>query len=215
MTPTRREFIKSVGIALAGLVLARCAPGTLGGDTSARGRLRDCWLRFDWLAEETQKTWDSNDYDGPHEQLLQAHQAALEELVTTGELTRAVAEELLAGFEAAAYHVWRSNVPITCYEPVMIDYKPTSAAQLVRQAEVLEDLANSGSLDADTVATAQETIARDIAFLSLSNEQRQALYDEIVAAGSPYPDFSAVPLDITPEEAEAARYLVELLLGNR
>ncbi|MBN1955871.1 MAG: hypothetical protein JW900_12600 [Anaerolineae bacterium] len=217
MTPTRREFIKSVGLALAGLVLARCvpSPSPQGGDTSARSRLRDCWLRFDWLAAETRKTWDSNDYDGPREQLLQEHQSALEELVNTGELTRAVADELLAGFNAAAYHVWRSNVPITCYEPVMIDYQPTSAAQLVRQAEVLEELARGGSIDADTVATAQETITRDIAFLTLSNEQQQALYEEILAGGSPYPDFSEIPLDIAPEEAEAAQYLVELLLGER
>jgi hypothetical protein len=210
MTPTRREFIKSVGVALAGLVLARCAQWPQG-DTSARGRLRDCWLRFDWLAEETRKGGDGNDYEGAREQLVREHSTALDELVNTGELTRAVADEIATGFGAATYHVWRSNAPITCYEPMMIDYQPTSAAQLVQQAELLEELARDGSLDPNTLATAQETIARDIAFLSLSGSAQQALYDKILAGGYPYPDFSALPLDIAPEEAEAARYVVELL----
>lgn len=216
MDLTRRGFIRSVGVVIAGPVLARClpTPPPPGGDTSARGRLRDCWLRFDWLADETRRTWDSNDYSGPHEQLLQEHQAALDDLVAAGELTRVVADEIAVGFNAATYHVWRSNVPITCYEPMMIDYQPTSAAQLVRQAEVLDELAGSGVLDPRIVATAEETIARDIAFHSLSYEQQQALYKELLAGGSSYPSFAEVPLHIAPEETEAARYLVELLLGN-
>jgi hypothetical protein len=212
MTPTRREFIKSVGIALAGLVLARCAPPPQD-DSSARGRLRDCWLRFDWLAEETRKGWNGDDYEGAREQLLQQHGAALDELVKAGELARAVADEIAIGFGAATYHVWRSNAPITCYLPMMIDYQPTAAAQLVQQAEILEKMAASGDLDADTVAAAQEALARDLAFASLSDADRQALYDSILAGGYPYPDFSALPLEIAPEEAEAARILVDLMLG--
>jgi len=215
MPPTRREFIKGVGLALAGLVLARCAPSpTLPGDTSARGRLRACWLRFDWLAEETRKGWEGNDYEGAREQLLKEHSTALDELVSAGELTRVVADEIAIGYGAAAYHVWRSNAPITCYEPMMIDYQPTSAAQLVQQAAALDELARGGSLDAGTVTTAQAAIARDLAFLSLSDAGRQALYEKILAGGSPYPDFADVPLDVAPEEIEAARYLVELLLGE-
>lgn len=214
MTPTRREFIKSVGLALAGLVLARCAPWPQSDD-SPRGRLRDCWVRFSWLAEETRKGWNGDDYEGAREQLLGQHAAALDELVKAAELTRAVANEIAAGFGAATYHVWRSNAPITCYEPMVVDYQPTTAAQLVQQAAVLEEMAQGGSLDPATVAAAQETIARDLAFLSLTAAEQQALYEEILAGGYPYPDFAGIPLKVAPEEIEAARYLVELLLGNQ
>ena len=49
MRSTRRDSIKSVGIAIALLVMVRCIP--FGSkDDSPRGRLRHCWLRLDWLA---------------------------------------------------------------------------------------------------------------------------------------------------------------------
>ena len=53
MIPTRRDFVKSVGIAIASLVMARCIP--FGGDDSSRSRLRNCWLRLDWLAQRTRE----------------------------------------------------------------------------------------------------------------------------------------------------------------
>jgi hypothetical protein len=43
MTYTRRKFIQRTGIAIAALVMARCAPTVSKSDTP-RDRLRDCWL---------------------------------------------------------------------------------------------------------------------------------------------------------------------------
>lgn len=216
MTPTRREFIKSVGIVIGSLVMARCVP-IGGGDDTPRGRLRTCWLRLDWLAQATQ---DCDNYE-PGEKalarLVADHQAALDELVAAGELDAAVANQVQTAFGAAAYHVWRSNVPITCYEPVLVDYTPTSSDQLAQQAELLAEMAESGDLDSSTVMQAQAAIERDIAFLSLSSEETQALYDELIEAvgdGYDFPTFDELDLEITAEATEAARFLVELLLGK-
>jgi hypothetical protein len=76
-------------------------------------------------------------------------------------------------------------------------------------------MAASGDLDQDTVAQAQTAIERDIAFLNLTNAETQVLYEELmVAAGDSYdyPPFSELDLEVTPEAAKAARFLVELLL---
>jgi hypothetical protein len=223
MSSTRREFIKNVGIALASLAMARCiCPLKRGGSDgdegdSVRERLRQCWLRLDWLAQETQD-WD--DYERGEQaldQLVADHRVALDELVAAGELDADVADQVGTAFGAAAYHVWRSNAPITCYEPVLVDYKPTSSSQLAWQAELLVEMAESGDLDLDTVAQAQAAIERDVAFLNLSGEEIEALYDALIeAAGGTYafPPFDELDLEITPEAAAAARFLVELLLAE-
>ncbi len=175
----------------------------------SRERLRTCWFGLDVLA---QRAVDLEQGDWTLKSLVAEHRAALDDLVSVSELQEAVAAQVQIAFEEAAYHVWRSNAPITCYKPAMIDFTPTSSDDLVRQAELL---AENGDLDPNTIALAQTAIARDMAFLGMSPEEIQALYDEIVqahAAGTPYPTFEEIELDISPEAAQAARFLVELLL---
>ncbi|MCP4538046.1 MAG: hypothetical protein GY832_12960 [Chloroflexi bacterium] len=223
MAPTRREFIKNVGVAFASLAMARCiCPIGEDGFTGSKGdssqeRVRQSWMGLDWLAQKTQD-WD--DYERGEQalnQLVADHQAALDELVASGELDADVAGQVQTAFDAAAYHVWRSNAPITCYEPVMIDYKPTSSNQLAQQSELLTEMSESGDLDPNTVAQAQAAIERDIAFLNLSSAETQALYDELMAAADDsyaFPAFDELELEVTPEAVKAARFLVELLLEN-
>jgi hypothetical protein len=217
MTPTRREFIQHVGIAIASLVAsnAACTPFSGGEDSSPRDRLRSCWHRFDWLARQAQGDYERG--ERARKELVAEHRAALDELVAAGELEAAVADELEAAFDAAADHVLWSNAPITCYKPAMPNYTPTSASQLAQQAELLADLADDTTVDQEIVAKARTVIERDVAFLSLSDEEWQALYEQLAqAAGESYdfPDFDDLELEITPEAAEAARFLVELLLAQ-
>jgi hypothetical protein len=216
MSYTRREFIHRTGIAIAALLLARCTPAASGkSDAPPRERLRESWLRLDWLAQDTRENWDGDAQgEQTREQLVSDHQAALDELVAAGDLDTAVAGQVQLAFGAAAYHVWRSNAPITCYEPVLVDYTPTSTNQLVQQADLLAD---KGDLDPDTVARAQAVIERDMAFLSLSQAETQALYDALyAAAGDTYdlPSLEELDLEISPQAVEAARFLAQLLLDD-
>jgi hypothetical protein len=268
MSPTRREFIKRVGIALASLMAARCAwpagkntptpeivtcyeaveltdtpqsteqldqQGVIltaiarGDDVDPevarraliafhRERLRSCWLRFDWLAEQAQDWSDYEKGEQALDQLTTEHRAALDGLVASDGLDRAVATEVQNAFDAAAYHIWRANCGMTCYEPLMMpDYTQSGSSQLVVQADLLADLADDAAIDPETIAKAQAAVERDIAFLNLSPEEKEALYDAVIeAAGEDYdyPSFEELELEITPEAAEAARFLVELLLGD-
>jgi hypothetical protein len=219
MSPTRREFIKRVGIALASLMAARCAciplPGT-GKDDSPRGRLRSCWQRFGWLEEQASDWSDYEKGERARDDLVAEHRAALDELVAAGELEADVADLVQEAFAEAAYHVWRANCGVTCYEPMPgPEYTPYASSQLVAQAEILADLADDATVDQETVARAQAAVEQGIAFLGLSDEEEKALYDELVeAAGEScdFPTFDGLELEVTPEAAEAARFLVELLL---
>jgi hypothetical protein len=212
MPLSRREFIRDVGVAAASVVLLRCSTFS-SQDSSPRGKLRSTWLKLDWLAKQSTGDWERG--EKARNELATQHQAALDELVAAGELAPEVAEELQAAYDAATYHVYRSNAPITCYEPVIVDYAPTSSNELTKQADLLTEMAESGDLDPATVSQAQEAVARDISFVSLSQDERQALYDLLIEAanqGTPIPPFDQIDVDITPEAAEAARFLVEVLL---
>ena len=219
MPQSRRDFIRTVGIAMASLAMARCIQpeGGIPGksDRDPRDRLRDCWTSFNWLAEVAQDWENYERGEEARDELMANHRVALDELVDEGELEAAVANEAQAAFEEAAYHVWRANCGITCYEPMYPNYTPAGANQLIQQVEALEELADDSHIDPDTVARVRETIEHDVAFLSLTYQEEQVFYDELreeVGDSYSFPTFDELDLEITPEAAEAARFLVDLLL---
>jgi len=214
MQPTRRDFIKGLGIGLASLLMARCIPFKKAGD-SPYDHLRGCWLSLDKLAQETQMDYEQADQ--AKQDLIASHRSALDDLVASGELSSESADLVHIAFQEATYHVWRSNAPITCYEPMIVDYSPTSSGQLTQQVALLSEIADSGDIDEHTMAQAQAALERDIAFLSLSDDETQSLYEALIAtAGETYdfPSFDELELEITPETMEAARFLVGLLIGD-
>jgi hypothetical protein len=150
--------------------------------------------------------------------LVADHQAALDTLVDAGRLDQAVAEEMQAAFEGAAYHVWRANAPITCYEPVAPpDYQVESSSDLARQAELLTEMADKSAIDQNTLSQAQAAIERDVAFLTLSTAEQTAAVEAVrEAAGDTwdFPHLAELDMDVSPESAQAARVLVELLVGD-
>jgi hypothetical protein len=161
MTPTRREFIRNVGIAIASLAMARCIPFR-GRGGSPRDRLRDCWLRLDWLARQAEGNYERG--ERARDDLVADHRAALDGLIAAGDLDARVADSVETAFNAASIHIVRVSAPITCYEPVEVDYTPATSDQLARQAELLAEVAEGGDLDPDAVAQARAAIERDIAF---------------------------------------------------
>ena len=203
MNPTRRDFIKSIGIAMASLVMARCIP--FGDkDGSPRGRLRNCWLRLDWLAQKTREIPPENYEQGEQarDKLVAEHRVALDDLVTAGELDAAVADQMQVAFTEAAFHAWRNNAPMTCYEALPIEYGARD--HLLQQAELLREAASD--LDPAVVEEVQAAIARDIALFEAAAgpEAGMKLVEQ----------FEAGEIEASPEAVEAARTLVDLLLGE-
>ena len=205
---TRREFIRKIGILLSSLTVAHCTP-LAKQDNSAHARLRRCWLGLDGLEKQAHTDYERGQEMG--DQLQADHRAALASLVEAGDLNAGVAEHVQAIFDEALYHIWRSLA--TCYESIPVpDYLPAARGQLRQQTDLLAEMAAEGGLDPQTVAQAQATLERDIAFLNLSEAERKALYDEL-AAGTTYPRFDELDLEIDPKAAEAAAFLIELLSG--
>lgn len=222
MSATRRDFIKSMGIGIASLMMVQCSSSdgrtdpTQRPDHSSKERLQICWLSLGDLASETQR--DFEHAEQIKAELITDHRTALDDLVVSGDLSATAADQVQIAFQEATYHIWRSHAPITCYELILLDYTPTSSAQLTQQVALLEEIADSGNVDPNTIAQAQSALERDMAFLSLTNEATQALYDDLIAAAGEtydFPTFDELELEIPSESIEAARFLVELLLENR
>ena len=229
MSISRRDFMKLVGISVASLALTRCVcipagcyapipPSPYPTDIlTAKGRLRHCWLSFGELAQATLDEANRGSTEDTFGQYLVAeHRLALDDLVTDGELTPAVADLVQEAYDAAVYHVWRSNAPMTCYEPMIVDYAPVSAGVLVQQSEVLNEIANNSAIDPETIAKARAAL--DMAFYALTDEEVSSLYDRIVtewqSQQQTVPPFENIELEITPDAKAAAQFIISLLTGQ-
>jgi hypothetical protein len=227
MDTSRRDFMKLVGISMASLLLTRCrgflpittcyAPvPTTPDPESARDSLRSLWLELDAIAQHTLAGDNDDNWYG--QQLVDNYRWNLDVLIASGGISAPVADLVQEAYEAAVYHVWRSNAPITCYEPSIVDYAPAGADLLVRQSEILNGLEGQGTIDPATLANAQAALEHDLSYYALDDAGEQALYDEILKAyseqGQPIPSFDALQLEITPEAQAAAQFIVELLAGK-
>lgn len=224
--------MKLFGASVASLVLSRCqafftptptcyAPlppptPTPPASTSARGKLRFAWLRFDELAGRAVVGEGSENTLGA--QMSVEHRSALDEVVAAGELSAAAADLVQEAYDAALYHVWRSNAPITCYEPALVDYAPTSAQVLVAQSDALNEIAEQGTVDPATLEKAQQALEHDMAFYALSDQEVQDLYARVMKesqdGSQPMPTFEELQLELTPDARAAAQFILDLLSGK-
>jgi hypothetical protein len=237
MSPSRREFMKGIGVMLASLLTTRCtttcytpvppeptcytavptpSPSPSSGEGKDWDRLRQAWYGLDRLARDAP---DLEKGERTHKRLVSDHQTALNHLVGAGQLDPTIADDMQAAFEGAAYHVWRANAPITCYEAVPYpDYQIEGSSDLARQADLLAEMAETSDIDPATIAQAQAAIERDIAFLAMTANEQQALIETVrQAAGDTWdlPHLAELNLDVPPESAKAARILVEVLLERK
>jgi hypothetical protein len=243
MPVPRRDFMKLFGVSIGSLLLARCqrkpasktpdyvtcyeivvtidAPATATPSPESvgpRDRLRLCWLRFGELAEATrdQTASDGGWEDNPLGARMTAeHRSALGRLVDAGDLTAPVAELIHEAYEAAVYHVWRSNAPMTCYKTAFPNYSPDGADSLITQAEILTLIADGTPIEPATVAKVKAALEHDLAFYALTDDDVQALYDALRAEyGGPdetMPSFEEVELTLTADAKAAAEFLIDLL----
>lgn len=198
MTCTRREFLRNLGVTVAALALSRCVPsGT--DDHPSRTRLRNGWLNLARLDQEAQA--DAEEIDRIRSELVLDHRAALDDLVAAGELDAGVADQIQVAFSEAAFHVWRTKAPITCY--IVYPAEAVVREDVLKQLEVLSEI--SDGLDPRVAKQVQAAIARDIAFF------------EALAAGGKGRDlleqFEAHEIEVGREAIEASHFLVDLMVA--
>jgi hypothetical protein len=200
MSLSRRQFIKSVGVTLASLIVARtasaCAPESPSGEPQQQkhpswDQLRQCWLALSTWDISSALNWSWDETRARLDEQKTAHQAALDALVEAGEMDTAVAEQIQLAFVEAVFHIERSMA--TCYVAIPFEYH-------VLLQQVADDL------DPGVLERAQAAIARDMAYL------------EAVKAGAAGHElaeqFKTDELEASPEAVEAAHILVDLLLGE-
>lgn len=206
-TTTRREFIKAVGITLAGLIMSHCVPATKTPATASpeRDAVRAAWLALEDIPQQNRL---DNNGQKHIAQLGAEHRQALDRLVEKDELSASAAEQVQTAFDAAAYHIWRSSAPITCYiiGPPLNIVRPVE--QLMQQSALLSEFSAGNTLPPETLADIRTTVARDIAFLNLTLEESSALQQAIYESNA----LEDVAWDLASENIAAARFLVALLL---
>ncbi len=231
MRLSRRDFMKMVGISVSSLLLTNCnipvpatcyapiMPSLTPMANDPKSRLRRYWLSFGELAAKTQEASATGSTEDSFGQgLVSGHRTALDELVSAGALTSSVADLIQEAYGAAVNHVWRSNALITCYEPAMIDFTPASAEVLVQQSAALDQIAQQGNVDPQTLENARLALEHDLAFYSLSDDEVNALYkrlmDEWQAQGQGLPGFDQVELEISADDKAAAQFIIGLLTSK-
>jgi hypothetical protein len=207
MPPTRRDFIRYVGLFLASAIVRGCYPTCYTGvpqtwptsdpfpsptppSNEYWAALRDCWYSLD---DPRMQSFEDNEFITA---LRQRHQEALQALVRFGDLNTAVADEIEVAFQQAVAHIQRNMA--TCYIALPAEYMPR--ADLLSQEALLEEMALKSEIDPATVEQARAALARDIEWLS-----------QFQAGQVPG---SLEATDPDPNAVEAARILVELLLGR-
>ena len=232
MSISRRDFIKLVGVSVASLTLTRCRflPVTCYAPLppsqtptelplTAKGRLRRGWLSFGELAQETIEESDQGNSDNTFgQQLSTEHRLALDELVAAGELTPSVFDLIQEAYDAAVYHIWRSNAPMTCYAATLVNYAPVSAGILVQQSEILNEIANESAIDPETLAKARTALEHDMAFYALTEGEVNSLYERLVSErqnqGQAILAFDDLDLEITPDAKAAVQFIISLLTSK-
>jgi hypothetical protein len=227
MSITRRDFMKLFGVGVASLLMTRCKPVTpppipscytsappLPEDLAPRDRLRKCWLSFGELVQKTIEEANQGNLDMTFGQELIAEHREAVEIETIPSIAALVQE----AYEAAVYHVWRSNISVACYEPMMVDYAPASAEVLVQQAKILDEITSQSDIDAETLAKVKAALEHDMAFYAMSEAEVAFLYDRILAEwqaqNEAIPDFQNIDLEVTPTAKAAAHFIIELLTGQ-
>jgi hypothetical protein len=94
-------------------------------------------------------------------EMAEEHRIALDQLVQEEEISQAQADLIQEAYEAAVYHVWRMNVPLTCYPPVPVDCAPAGAGDLVHQSEALSQAAVGSPIPAETLAKTRTALEHD------------------------------------------------------
>lgn len=228
MSISRRDFMKLVGVSISSLLLTNCnvtptptcyapiAPSPSPTPADPKSRLRQYWLSFGELAKRTQDaavSGSSEDEFG--QELSQNHRKDLDVLIAAGSLSPSVASLVQEAYDAAVYHVWRSNAAMTCYEPMPVNYTPTSASILVKQADALNQFAAQGTIDPQTLENARKAIEHDMAYIQLSEDEVNALVQRITEEwfnqGKGAPEFGELDLAVTPDAQAATQFIIDLL----
>ncbi len=205
MSPTRRDFLRYVGLFLAAAVTRGCGrtptttcyiavpvpPSPSPARSERWAALRDCWYSLD---DPRLQSFEDNDFI---RELRRRHQEVLAGLVAAGELDAAMADDIAVAFGQAMAHIQRNMA--TCYIALPPEYAPR--AELLDQATALEEMAAQGGLDPAAVEQARAALARDMEWLAAFQ------------AGQVPGELEETEAD--PTSIEAARILVELLLGEQ
>ena len=212
MEPTRREFMRQVGVFLAAFIAAGCEASRTPEPTLQPPPTMTCYqptqppltptalandvrweaLRSSWLELKSPQLQTLED-TAFSRRLRQQHAEALTALTEAGQIDAVVADDIQVAFDQAIAHIQRQQA--TCYIALPAEYTPRQ--DVMTQAATLTEMAQRSDIDPATVERARAALARDMAWLAQFQAGQQPIELEDIQA--------------TPTEIQAARILVDLL----
>jgi hypothetical protein len=180
-------------------------------------RVRGLWYGLhDWEQDRERFNVPSEQSEADRDRRKAEHRAALDGLVAAGGLRTAIAERLVVAFDEAAFHVWRTGIMATCYDPTQAGVRMQEGrGRILGRLAALKDMLDQGVVSESAVADSRAALEREIVFFDkveelerLEGDARWAAERELVDTI----DAGGVPPDA--DDTEAARILVEVLLGH-
>lgn len=191
------------------------APAAVGG--TAWERVRGCWYGLlAWQAREDRNTVPHEQREAERDRRKAEHRAASDELTAAGELRPAIAERLVAAFDEAAFHVWRSSAGMTCYRMTVAGSRlGEGRGAILERLATLKELLEQGVVSEEAASDARTTFERELLLFDRVAELQAAPVEgrwqveqrliEQIEGGEVPPD---------DDDREAARVLVDLLLAR-
>jgi hypothetical protein len=153
--------------------------------------LRECWLG---LQDSRLRSFGESAFPA---ELRRRHADAVEALTAGKALDPKVAHAIIVAFEEAVFHIRRQMA--TCYIALPPEFVPRQ--DLTDQAAALAEMAERSAIDPATVGRARAALAHDVALLArFAAGQQPGMTENVIA---------------TPEDAEAARVLVNVLVERK
>jgi hypothetical protein len=150
--------------------------------------VRECWLD---LQDPKLQSFDESAFPA---ELLRQHAVAIDALTAGKALDPKVAHAITVAFEQAVFHIRRQMA--TCYIMLPPEFIPRQ--DLTDQAAALAEMAERSDIDPATVDRARAALTHAMAWLARFEAGQQPGMMQSIKA--------------TPEEAEAARVLINVLL---
>lgn len=183
-------------------------------DRPARERLRQYWLHFGELAKHNAEDVDQK----TGKELVDRHRLVLDEMVASGEVPELMAILVQKAYAAGVHHIWRSKSPEMCYRMAEPMIHPSTAELLVKQAKVLNEINQEGTINPETLAKVRAAVEQDLVSFVLPMEETRAQYDQLVTnfedIGQAWPSLEEFVRQQIPGPSAAVQFIMDLLTNK-
>jgi hypothetical protein len=204
---------------------------------TARERLKNCWCIFKKMEGTVNGVKFTTLVLPGNISASQAgdeHQAAIQDLIASGELGVSVADVIHKTYIRIVYYMVYAHSTTMCYRGTFRPFNPLRAEMLFEQLNLLEQIRSLGTVDPETIEKLRSSIEYDMTYFAMSAEEENAFHSKVdtvenfpffdklfelrlkdqideITAGRMTLELADSFLDKTADARAAGQYLLDLL----